>query len=267
MAEVAQAGWYYVQQGNRVGPVSQQDIERLVREGKITADTSVWSGEGDWRPAREEQALAQLFRLPPSTPPPPPLAGKDIDNRLAWGIVAVPLVGMVLEAITGSALTWLYLAANIALCILDERRLKAAGHEAPSSWWCILVPVYLWKRAGLLKQSKKIFWCWIAAFALALMLGGGGHQANLEASAAPVVTQLIKDAFQQQRAAEFFGGNIAAAGADPEKDAPKCKAVKIDKKVSDGFYYATAFLDTGKTIKISIEEQGEQILVKTVLDQ
>jgi hypothetical protein len=265
MAEVAQAGWYYAQQGNRVGPVSREDIERLVREGKVTADTSVWSGEGEWRPAREDQTLGHLFRQPIDVTT--PLVGKKTDDRLAWGIAASPLADVVLGWITGGVSSLFVWLACIVLAIKDEKRLKASGHQAASHWWILLVPVYLWKRAVALKQSKKIFWYWVAAFALALVLGAGGHQASLEKAAVPVVTQIIKDGFQQNQAAEFFGGNILAAGADAEKDAPQCKAVKIDKKVSDGFYYATAFLDTGKAIKISIEEQGDKILVKTMLDQ
>lgn len=196
---------------------------------------------------------------------PTPSTSRSIDNRLAWGIVAVPLVGMVLEAITGSALPWAYLAANIALCVLDERRLKATGREAPSSWWCLLIPVYLWKRARLLKQSKKIFWCWVAAFALSLMIGGGGQEAAMEQRVATAITEYIQG-LPPQQAAKLFGDDNAA-GADSQKAAPKCKAVKIDEKVTDSMYNATAYLDTGKTIEISFVKVGDNILIKSLIDE
>lgn len=262
MTEVAQAGWYYVHQGNRIGPVSRQELERLIAEGQITADTQLGSGAEDWRPARKEPSLSHLF------PSAAAAQGEPGDlNRLAWAIVAVPLAGAVLERTIGIGGLWFYALAYIALCVWDERRLKAAGRPAPSCWWSLLVPVYLWKRAGALTQGKSYFWGWVAAFALALLVSAGGHQAALEQAAQPVVTQMLKENFTQQMGAQLLGGNIFAAGADPEKEAPKCKAVKIDQKVSAGFYYATAFLDSGKTIKISIEEKGDEILVKAMLDQ
>lgn len=41
MTDVAQAGWHYVYNGNRIGPVPQREIERLIRAGRITADMLV----------------------------------------------------------------------------------------------------------------------------------------------------------------------------------------------------------------------------------
>lgn len=40
-----------------------------------------------------------------------------------------------------------------------------------------------------------------------------------------------------------------------------CKAVSIEKEVSDGFYHAVAYLDNGNELKIAIELKGDQILV------
>jgi|CZKI01.1.fsa_nt_gi uncharacterized RDD family membrane protein YckC len=43
--------WYYANDGQRQGPVSQEDFERLVRDGVIRENTLVWtSGMPDWRP-------------------------------------------------------------------------------------------------------------------------------------------------------------------------------------------------------------------------
>ncbi len=43
--------WYYVGSGQSLGPIDQAELERLVREGSITADTLVWhAGLGDWQP-------------------------------------------------------------------------------------------------------------------------------------------------------------------------------------------------------------------------
>jgi uncharacterized RDD family membrane protein YckC len=43
--------WYYSNKGQRVGPVSQAEFEKLVHDGVITADTLVWrDGMPEWRP-------------------------------------------------------------------------------------------------------------------------------------------------------------------------------------------------------------------------
>jgi uncharacterized RDD family membrane protein YckC len=44
--------WYYVGSGReRVGPVTEAELERLVREGTIATDTLVWhAGMADWQP-------------------------------------------------------------------------------------------------------------------------------------------------------------------------------------------------------------------------
>ena len=52
--------WYYVQNGERKGPVEQSEFESLVSEGTIEAGTLVWQeGMPDWRPYAEVAAPAQ----------------------------------------------------------------------------------------------------------------------------------------------------------------------------------------------------------------
>ena len=48
--------WYYEQSGESVGPVSQQDIRMLLRNGLITRGTLVWTeGMAQWTPLSEVQ--------------------------------------------------------------------------------------------------------------------------------------------------------------------------------------------------------------------
>lgn len=245
MTETTEAKWYYADGGNRTGPVSRGEIEELIRNGKITGSTSVWPGNGDWRPAQDTD-LAPLFAT--TSDEPPPLSGQDVDNKFVWWVVAVPVIGVIVELIAGMELVWLYIAANITCCVLDERKLKVAGHKAPTNWMVFLVPVYLWKRASLLNQKKHYFWGWIAAFVISLFIGVGGHQAMLEESAVPVVSQLLE---------ENLGAGVAS-----------CKVVEIDDEVSDGFYKATATLDNGNELRITIEERDDdQINVQIPFDQ
>jgi hypothetical protein len=248
MSEATEAKWYYADNGKRVGPIPRTEVEELIKAGKIDGSTSVWSGEGDWCPAKDTE-LAGLFA--PAEGEPPPLAGGEVDNRFVWLAVAVPLVGVIVELATGlggGEALGLYLIANIVCCVLDERRLKAAGHEAPSSSWAILVPAYLWMRASRLKQKRHYFWAWIVAFALSIMVGMGGDLAVIEESAVPIVTELLQD--------------------ELGSDASACKAVEIVEEVSEGFYKAKATLNNGNELNITIERKGEdQILVQIPMDQ
>jgi uncharacterized RDD family membrane protein YckC len=59
--------WYYVDQGQQTGPVTQEQFEELVRSGKIQADTLVWrEGMAAWVAYREAGASPNPSR-PSST--------------------------------------------------------------------------------------------------------------------------------------------------------------------------------------------------------
>ena len=169
--------WYYALNGERIGPVSHQEMHELAKVGTINQETKVWSNEGDWKPAKDS-VLSNLFKKPTSNIP-PPLTGDDVDNKFIWTVVMIPLLGIIVELIAGTELIWLYIIANIACLVLDEKKLKAAGQKSPVTWMVFIVPVYLWKRSNLLNQKKHYFWAWIAAFVLSIMIGTGGNQAIL----------------------------------------------------------------------------------------
>jgi uncharacterized RDD family membrane protein YckC len=43
--------WYYAEAGNRVGPIEETELNRLVTVGTVRADTLVWhEGLGSWQP-------------------------------------------------------------------------------------------------------------------------------------------------------------------------------------------------------------------------
>ncbi len=76
---------------------------------------------------------------------------------------------------------------------------------------------------------------------------GGGDTALIEESAVPIVTQMIRD-------------ELGAQGAE-------CKAVRIVEEVTDGFYKAKAILANGNELDITIERDGDQIMVNIPLEQ
>ena len=58
--------WYYLAGGAQQGPVDDEALARLAREGTLKRESLVWTdGMPDWRPAAE--ARSELF---PAAPPP-----------------------------------------------------------------------------------------------------------------------------------------------------------------------------------------------------
>lgn len=51
--------WYYVQNGQQAGPVSQEDLTESLRTGAVQPNTLVWrNGMGNWLPANEVAELS-----------------------------------------------------------------------------------------------------------------------------------------------------------------------------------------------------------------
>ncbi len=124
----------YEIEGERKGPVDGMAVTDLVASGVLGYGSRVWNREfGDWKPLEETR-----FREMISAPPP----------------------------LTGTAVT---LALNIGFSSLDEKRLQKAGHDTSrmgSSW---IVPVYLFKRSRILKQSSAYFVVWIVCIVLVIL--------------------------------------------------------------------------------------------------
>lgn len=179
--------WHYEKDGNRIGPVSNDDIRSLIQQRTIAAGTLVWKqGFTDWHTLGETE-LAQHLEAATS---PPALPAAHIGNVVVWLLAFAPLIGMAMEAMLAGALAptdelaglagemavksgqywWVTLALNIGLSLLDERRLKRAGVDTSRFGKLVfIVPVYLWKRAKSLNHTPSYFWTWIALFGLTLL--------------------------------------------------------------------------------------------------
>lgn len=150
---MSDASWYYALNGSRQGPFTLDQMKAFVASSAIHLETKVWAGVGDWVMVKDTE-LADSIQRPAG---PPPLAATEVDNRFVWGLVGVQLVGGLIEFFASSSIWWAFLIFNIGLCVADEKRLKAAGHSAPTTWWVLLLPVYLWKRATLRRVGAKQF--------------------------------------------------------------------------------------------------------------
>lgn len=229
--------WYYALSGSRKGPFTLEQMQGFLSANTINADTQVWPGEGDWVSLKNTDLGKSISR--PSGPP--PLSASEVDNRFVWALVAAQLVGGLIEYLSGISIWWAVLGLNIGLCFADERRLKSAGHLAPQNFWALIVPVYLWKRAEILSQKKHYFYGWMGAFVVSILLASIGGDSAIEKAACPIVSDIIQKQFYQKTS---------------------CVAVTIDDELKSGFYRASALLDNGNEIDITIEKKGKDILVR-----
>lgn len=172
--------WFLVNDGERQGPFSENEMLSFIQNGSLNADTSIWTeGFSDWKTIRDSSLSKYLIDQGP-----PPLTGDKVDNNLVWFLAFAPLLGYLLEYFIGGMLwgetvsdayiedkLWfITLGLNLALSFADEKKLQKAGHETEKlKGWTWLVPVYLYQRANILKQSHSYFVVWCICFGLILL--------------------------------------------------------------------------------------------------
>jgi hypothetical protein len=106
------------------------------------------------------------------------LAGDELEesftknNNLVWIAAFVPLISIVLDLLLGGGMqiTGMVFAFNCAILGFDHMRLKMSGIDvtALNGWMCVLIPVYLYKRAKLLGHKLSYFVTWIVFFIISL---------------------------------------------------------------------------------------------------
>lgn len=266
--------WYYAKSGGRHGPVSDSELKSLAGRGELQPDDLVWTdGIAEWRPARRVNGLfpnapAEPPPLPPAPLPhtatsrrviarpveerqeiseddeyvrPSPRRGRPTYDLWAWLLVAVPVVGAIIELIVGRPLILLFWVLNAAFGFADVRALKATKHPAPSGWWAaLLVPVYLWKRGTVLHRPRLHFGLWVGSFVVSLALTLSLDRSGVEDTARPLVTQIVR---------EQLGGTA------------RCVRVRVTEDVGGGYYKGVATLDNGNDLRILIETRGNMVYV------
>jgi len=64
--------WFYVDAGQQAGPVPDEQLDELVRNGKVRGDTLIWrEGLANWQPYSQ----ARPEGIQPAPPPPPMVGG------------------------------------------------------------------------------------------------------------------------------------------------------------------------------------------------
>jgi hypothetical protein len=149
------------------------------------------------------------YAPPPGSPSAPTLVAPTagVDNTLAWTLAFAPLLYVLLDGILLSAgadeafVTVSLLVAVGVNCFLswtDAKRLEKAGHDVSKALAVFLVPVYLFKRASILKQTLAIPVVWCLAFAASF--AGAGLVGNTVGVAldVPAIEAEIRDGLQEQ---------------------------------------------------------------------
>lgn len=165
---------------------------------------------------------------------------KPLKNIYAWILAFLPLFfGVPPDEYFNYAMV-IGGVAVIGLLVADRMALSEAGYEPPAILWGVLfLPVYLWKRATITKGSRIPFIVIVASLACIIFIGiPHREEVALEEAACPLVTTILKE--------------------NNGTTAPKCMKVTIQDKVTDKFYKATATLDNGNDINVTLELTGDR---------
>lgn len=162
--------WHYELGGNRLGPVTEGAMLLLIADRKLTRGSFIWKkGMPDWVTLDSTIFSSQFSNTPP------PLTGAAISNTLIWWLAFAPLLGIFIAGFLAGAthknisdFWWTTLVLNLALSMADERKLKRAGHDTEKMGGAWIVPVYMFKRAQVLKQNNAYFIVWLVLFCLSL---------------------------------------------------------------------------------------------------
>ena len=98
-----------------------------------------------------------------------------VSHALVWVNAFVPLAGMLLNALLDSASLsrWItvpvLVGINCILCTVDEAHLKSCGLDTGSLGSATFVPVYLFRRVGLVSGGYGYAVCWAVAFTFSLI--------------------------------------------------------------------------------------------------
>ena len=131
----------------------------------------------DWIPASQTEIWASV----PEADSPPPLPPAYVNDKVAWLIASVPLIGFFIERIVMensgpppvNVVILCYFIAYSILILSDVKQIAKSGRNPEKvnlGGWFWLVPVYLFKRAKTLGQPLNYFWAWVVTFCIAVFI-------------------------------------------------------------------------------------------------
>lgn len=157
--------WFYENNGQQSGPVSRDEILRLIMQQRIRPETLVWTASfGDsWRPASAAGLVSPLTGL---------LRPKaEVSEHWAWALLLGPWI---MSRLTLYILEWrhvpdtdrmttngivglLVLALFFTAFSLDRNAIREGGHTPPGFWWWLFLPGYFWRRRQVMGRGASLF--------------------------------------------------------------------------------------------------------------
>lgn len=258
--------WFYVEKGEKKGPVSEVEMIELIKTAIISYGTLVWTKDfSEWQKIDNTDLIKYVQEISP--PPINPV--KDVGsayfhrlldkkplnfhNYFAWGMVVTMLANMLFGLLRSGFNVWitlisvlLVLGLNCFLAYLDMNVIERAGLGKMNFRWsliwaAIFPPVYLYRRASQSKQKPIQFYAAIVCMLLSLV----------------VSALVMPNRLTESTAASLITENLVENNFDA-----KCVRVKITKKISDRMYSAIAYLDNGKALNVTIIKNGFDIEVR-----
>lgn len=170
-AGVLMSQFFYVQDGQRKGPVGFADLKQMYTASEISAKTLIWSqGYGDeWK----ELHKAEGFR---SDDEPPLVPDHAVTNHWLYWLIAAPIISTVIEFYALNAdpnmndelplTAFIFIGINIFFAMKDNSALRKAGREIASLGVLavLFVPAYVYVRANRTGLGMAPFAAYAASF-------------------------------------------------------------------------------------------------------
>ncbi|MBS1074408.1 DUF4339 domain-containing protein [Gluconobacter sp. Dm-73] len=156
--------WFYDNNGQQAGPVSREEILRLIMQRQIKPETLVWTQEfgSTWRPASAAGLVSPLTGLLRMS------AGSS--EHWAWALLVGPWL---IQRLTLLILDWrqipdsgrvgpLSVVGMMSLLLffisfmLDRNSLRESGKTPPGFWWWLFLPGYFWKRRQIVGRGLSL---------------------------------------------------------------------------------------------------------------
>lgn len=156
--------WFYENNGQQAGPVSREEILRLIMQQRIKPETLVWTPEfGEtWRPASAAglvSPLTGLLRL-----------SSGISEHWAWVLLVGPWLIQRLTLLvldwrqvpdsermgTFSIIAMMSLALFFTAFVLDRNSIRENGQTPPGFWWWLFLPGYFWRRRQIVGRGLSL---------------------------------------------------------------------------------------------------------------
>jgi len=175
-SKVSSQDWYYVERGERKGPVGAETLQSMFERGLVDENTRVWTESfgNDWKPIHQVSALRNAGQ-------PPLVPASEIPNVWLYLLISVPVVMTVVEASTTLSADGqaglgflLFFIPNTICAILDQKVVERSGRKDSVKglflWIIILVPVYIFLRS---KRTGLGLWpgfAWIGALVASIFI-------------------------------------------------------------------------------------------------